>query len=475
MGSRGQHLRDLRSELRYERAFLSSRRRASRRPRAQGFRPFHGPRAAGTDPDRAAHRYRVDGARLPRLSGGHGSRRRGEDSPQGALGQRRPSWPAFIARRRSRAASRTRTSCRRSCRDSLPAGAGARRRGRDVHRDGVPRRHLAPLGARGARAARCPSPRALRIVLQICEAVGEAHGAGIVHRDLKPENVMLAQRGDDADFVKVLDFGIARLPGGNTPAVTQAGAIFGTARYVSPEGAIGQPGRSPGRRLRDRDDPLPGARGQDALRGRHRNRGARPSNQRSSAAPALASSARRRCRSRSRRPSCETSPSAPRIDSKDARTLGLLLVDAARASGLAPETLVPRSALFEASASGAASLPANRRSRSRSDPASPERSRPRTRAPPRRYARPPTLGCARRHARAAAPWRSSRLPRRWARRWRPVGAYRFQDAGRPRLPPDRKPSRPTRGSRTPASLRRAAAAETMYAGRVERHPPRPRD
>src|SRR5260370_12818451 len=88
-------------------------------------------------------------------------------------------------------------------------------------------------------------PRALRIVLQLCDAVGEAHRAGIVHRDLKPENVMLLKREGEADFVKVLDFGIARLPGGNTPAVTQAGAGFGTARYVSPGGAIGSPGGPP--------------------------------------------------------------------------------------------------------------------------------------------------------------------------------------------------------------------------------------
>jgi serine/threonine-protein kinase len=86
-----------------------------------------------------------------------------------------------------------------------------------------------------------PLSRALRIVLQLCDAVGEAHRAGVVHRDLKPENVMLLRRDGDPDFVKVLDFGIARLPGANTQAVTQAGAVFGTARYVSPEGAIGSP------------------------------------------------------------------------------------------------------------------------------------------------------------------------------------------------------------------------------------------
>ena len=86
-----------------------------------------------------------------------------------------------------------------------------------------------------------PVLRALGIALQLCEAVGEAHAQGMVHRDLKPENVMLVRQGDRADFVKILDFGIARLPGANTPAVTQAGMIFGTARYISPEGASGLP------------------------------------------------------------------------------------------------------------------------------------------------------------------------------------------------------------------------------------------
>src|SRR5581483_4551401 len=86
-----------------------------------------------------------------------------------------------------------------------------------------------------------PMPRALKIMLQLCEAVGEAHRAGVVHRDLKPENVMLLKRDGETDFVKVLDLGIARLPGGNMPAVTRAGAVFGTARYVSPEGALGNP------------------------------------------------------------------------------------------------------------------------------------------------------------------------------------------------------------------------------------------
>ena len=86
-----------------------------------------------------------------------------------------------------------------------------------------------------------PLERALHIALQICDAVGEAHSQGVIHRDIKPENVMLIRRGDDPDFVKVLDFGIARLNWGEQSMATAAGLIFGTARYISPEGARGDP------------------------------------------------------------------------------------------------------------------------------------------------------------------------------------------------------------------------------------------
>jgi len=91
---------------------------------------------------------------------------------------------------------------------------------------------LAAIGA-------LPVARALHIVLQLADAVGAAHEHGIVHRDLKPENVMLVRRGDDADFVKVLDFGVARVEHGDPSITTHAGAIFGSARYVSPESAAG--------------------------------------------------------------------------------------------------------------------------------------------------------------------------------------------------------------------------------------------
>ena len=99
---------------------------------------------------------------------------------------------------------------------------------------------LSLQSALAAAGGAMPLARALRLALQLCDAVGEAHAQGVVHRDLKPENVMLVRRGDDADYIKVLDFGIARLNWGEQSMATAAGLIFGTARYISPEGAQGE-------------------------------------------------------------------------------------------------------------------------------------------------------------------------------------------------------------------------------------------
>ena len=86
-----------------------------------------------------------------------------------------------------------------------------------------------------------PLARALHITLALADAVGEGHVQGIVHRDVKPENVMLVQRSSDSDFVKVLDFGIARLVSCEPSLATAAGLMFGTARYMPPEAARGEP------------------------------------------------------------------------------------------------------------------------------------------------------------------------------------------------------------------------------------------
>ena len=96
------------------------------------------------------------------------------------------------------------------------------------------------MSALAAAGGALPLTRALHIAIQLADAVGEAHAVGIVHRDLKPENVMLVRRGEDRDFVKVLDFGIARVHWGEQSMATAAGLIFGTARYISPEGARGE-------------------------------------------------------------------------------------------------------------------------------------------------------------------------------------------------------------------------------------------
>jgi serine/threonine-protein kinase len=92
--------------------------------------------------------------------------------------------------------------------------------------------------------------RLVKVMDGIADSLGEAHTQGIVHRDIKPENIYLEPR-PTPDFVKVLDFGIAKIVSGDGlasqgPALTAAGQTLGTLEYMSPEQLMGQPldGRS---------------------------------------------------------------------------------------------------------------------------------------------------------------------------------------------------------------------------------------
>jgi tRNA A-37 threonylcarbamoyl transferase component Bud32 len=78
--------------------------------------------------------------------------------------------------------------------------------------------------------------RALHLVRQLCGSLAEAHAQGLIHRDIKPANVMLCVRGLVYDFVKVLDFGLAKeAAGGGDGSLTSAGELTGTPLYMAPE------------------------------------------------------------------------------------------------------------------------------------------------------------------------------------------------------------------------------------------------
>ncbi|MBL6974375.1 MAG: serine/threonine protein kinase [Deltaproteobacteria bacterium] len=82
--------------------------------------------------------------------------------------------------------------------------------------------------------------RAARIVRQVLDALVQAHTSGVLHRDLKPDNIFLVEDEDTPEFVKVLDFGIAKVMGRESTNLTATGMVVGTPTYMSPEQGLGE-------------------------------------------------------------------------------------------------------------------------------------------------------------------------------------------------------------------------------------------
>ena len=93
------------------------------------------------------------------------------------------------------------------------------------------------------RAGPIPAERVVHILRQMCHSLSEAEARGLVHRDIKPANVFLCRYGEDYDFVKVLDFGLAKFVDGPSsetqPAMTAVNMIQGTPAFIAPEQAMG--------------------------------------------------------------------------------------------------------------------------------------------------------------------------------------------------------------------------------------------
>jgi len=97
---------------------------------------------------------------------------------------------------------------------------------------------LSQLLARGP----LPINRSIGITRQVCTALDAAHRVGVIHRDVKPDNIFVAEKANSTDFVKVLDFGVAKLTGAlmaEAVSGTLEGTLVGTPTYMSPEQAAG--------------------------------------------------------------------------------------------------------------------------------------------------------------------------------------------------------------------------------------------
>jgi serine/threonine-protein kinase len=85
-----------------------------------------------------------------------------------------------------------------------------------------------------------PAERAVHLMLQACESLGEAHARGLIHRDLKPSNLFICRVGLQVDYVKVLDFGLVKGVATGDPTLTAPNIAAGTPAFMAPEVALGE-------------------------------------------------------------------------------------------------------------------------------------------------------------------------------------------------------------------------------------------
>ena len=85
-----------------------------------------------------------------------------------------------------------------------------------------------------------PWPRVMRILVGLCESLGEAHAIGVIHRNLKPENILLEERATNREFVRVSDFGLAKLLTANLK-LSPVGQNVGAIEFASPEHLLDRP------------------------------------------------------------------------------------------------------------------------------------------------------------------------------------------------------------------------------------------
>jgi serine/threonine-protein kinase len=99
------------------------------------------------------------------------------------------------------------------------------------------------LGTMVDRFGPLPPERAIQLLQQVCHSLAEAHEHGLIHRDIKPANIFVCPYGRDPDFVKVLDFGLVKVPtksNSDDVNLTTGGFAGGTPSYIAPEQAMGE-------------------------------------------------------------------------------------------------------------------------------------------------------------------------------------------------------------------------------------------